>query len=112
MDILSEFFVRVHQQVYKQDIPNLPDKLQEDFENIFKKVLKVDPYNRRGLKGHDLDPRRELSGCKTFDITYLGDSYRIIYKINDLPRIMSVDVLSFDFHDSAYDKAADRIYRK
>jgi mRNA interferase RelE/StbE len=111
VDILSEFFVKVHRQFYKQDIPNLPDELQENFESIFKQVLKIDPYNRRGLKGHDLDPRRELAGCKTFDINYLGDEYRIIYKINDSPGVMRVDVLSFDFHDSAYDKAANRLYR-
>jgi mRNA interferase RelE/StbE len=109
--ILSDFFVRIHQQVYKQDIPNLPDQLQDDFESIFKKILKVDPYNRRGLKGHDLDPKRELSGCKTFDINYLGDEYRIVYKINDSPNVMKVDILSFDFHDPAYDKASNRLYR-
>jgi mRNA interferase RelE/StbE len=109
--ILSDFFVRIHQQVYKQDIPNLPDQLQDDFESIFKKILKVDPYNRRGLKGHDLDPKRELSGCKTFDINYLGYEYRIVYKINDSPNVMKVDILSFDFHDPAYDKASNRLYR-
>lgn len=110
MDTLSEFFVKVHQQVYKQDIPNLPEQLQQDFERISKKILKVDPYNRRGLKDHDLDPKRELAGCKTFDINYMGDVYRIVYKINDLPKVMRVDILSFDFHDAAYDKAAGRTY--
>jgi mRNA interferase RelE/StbE len=103
--------VKVHRLVYSQDLPNLPEKLREDFEAIYIKVLKVDPYNRRGLKGHDLNPNRELSGFKTFDIYYLGDSYRIVYKIDDSPKIMRVDIISFDFHDPAYDKATDRRYQ-
>ena len=105
MDTSTNYFVKAHSRIQKEDLPNLPEKLQKDFET-FKKVLAVDPENRRGLDGHDLT--RELTGCKTIDVIYLEEHYRLVYKIDNDPERMRVNILSFDRHDSAYDKAKNR----
>jgi mRNA interferase RelE/StbE len=104
--ILSSFYVKVDKKVELEDFTNLPDQLQQDFRDIFVKVLAHDPYNRRGLRGHSLE--RELLGFETIDIKYLGEAYRIVYKIDDRPEAMRVDVYAFDRHDPAYDKAKNR----
>lgn len=107
MDTSIKFYVWVHPKVRKDDLPNLPPKLKDDFDELFLKVLATDPYTRRGLPGHSLE--RELDGHDTIDIKYLGEAYRIVYRIDDRPQAMRVDLYSFDRHDSAYDKAKSRM---
>jgi mRNA interferase RelE/StbE len=100
------YFVWICPSVKAEDLPNLPRELQEQFANLFVPILKVDPHERRGLRGHQLE--RELSGYTTIDINYLGVEYRIVYRVDDRPQAMRVDVYSFDAHDAAYDKAKNR----
>jgi mRNA interferase RelE/StbE len=106
VDTSTNYFVKVHRKVELEDFPNLPDELQNQFKQLFVKVLAIDPQDRRGMRGHDLG--RELSGCKTMDINYLGEEYRVVYRIDDRPEAMRVDVYSFERHDPAYDKAKVR----
>jgi mRNA interferase RelE/StbE len=103
---LSNFLVAVNKKVESEDFPNLPMQLQKDFRDLFVEVLAEDPYSRCGLDGHSL--KRELRGFETLDIKYLGEAYRIVYRIDDRPEAMRVDVYAFDRHDPAYDKAKNR----
>lgn len=109
MDTSSNYYVWIHPRLKKEDLPNLPDELQKQFERLFLKVLTVDPHKRRGLPGHFLE--RELLGYQTIDIKYLGEQYRLIYWIDTRPQAMKVYVYAFDRHDPAYDKAKDRVPR-
>jgi mRNA interferase RelE/StbE len=106
VDTSINFFVWVHPKIRKEDFQNLPDDLQKHFDSIFLRVLAVDPYSRRGLRGHLL--KRELDGYQTIDIGHLGVEYRIIYHINDSPEIMKVSVYTFERHDPAYERAKQR----
>lgn len=108
----SNYYVRRSPLIVKEDFPNLPNVLQEDWE-VFQALLEKDPYCPESLLedgscigSHDL--RRELSGYRTLEIEYLGESYRMVYKITDNLDIKRVDVYSFDRHDPAYDKAKNR----
>lgn len=102
----NNYHVKVHPKVETEDFQNLPDELQQSFCNAFVKVLSQDPHNRLGMKGHSL--KRELLGFDTIDVKYLGEAYRVVYRIDDRPQVMRVDVYSFDRHDPAYDKAKNR----
>jgi mRNA interferase RelE/StbE len=107
----SNFFVKQHPKIKNEDLPNLPEKLQELYSVIIQ-ILSVDPYRLSGkFRYHELT--RELSGWRSIDsIQYLGVSYRLVYRIDDSPKNMRVDIASFDIHDSAYDKANQRAYRE
>lgn len=107
MDTTSKFQVRIHPLVKKQDLPRLPRELRQDFYEIFVLVLETDPYECNGLPCHTL--ARELAGWRTMDIDECGVAYRLVYKISDSsPKSMRVDIVSFDIHDPAYDKAKER----
>jgi mRNA interferase RelE/StbE len=106
VDTSIKFKVWVNPRVRKEDFPNLPEELQERFDMLFVPVLELDPYNRRGLKGHTL--KRELRGYCTIDVQYNGFPYRVVYFIDDSPEVMEVKVYTFERHDPAYDKAKNR----
>lgn len=108
----SKFYIKRSPLIVKEDFPNLPTVLQEDWE-IFQSLLEENPYSPESLVGegcgigsHDL--KRELSGYRALEIDYLGEAYRIIYKITDNVNAKRVDVYSFDRHNPAYDKANNR----
>lgn len=117
-DNRSIFFVRKHPAIKREDFPNLPDHLVDYFE-LFEALLTEDPYfpeslldddfeTESGIRfySHDLDP--PLSEHRALDIIYLREHYRVVYKIDDRPQSMKVDIYSFDRHDPAYDKAKNR----
>jgi mRNA interferase RelE/StbE len=108
----SRFYVKRSSLIVKEDFSNLPIVLQEDWE-IFESLLEEDPYAPESLVGegfgigsHDL--KRELIGYRALEIDYLGEAYRMVYKITDIPNVRRVDVYSFDRHNAAYDKAKNR----
>jgi mRNA interferase RelE/StbE len=108
----SKFYIKRSPLIVKEDFPNLPIALQEDWE-LFQLLLEENPYAPEslvgegfGIKSHNL--RRELNGCRALEIDYLGEAYRIIYKITDNVNTRRVDVYSFDRHNPAYDKANNR----
>lgn len=109
MVLRSNFFVKAHPKIKNEDIPFLPETLQELYLKLTQ-ILSADPYNLVGrFTYHEL--RRELYGWRSIDnIMYLGVSYRLVYRIDDNNN--RVDIASFDIHDSAYDKATERVYRQ
>jgi len=110
--IASNFHVQNHPLIRKQDLPNLPKELQEDFDEIFLDILNEDPYDRCGFPGHILT-RDPLKGWRTFDIIDEHKiAYRLVYRIIDTPSIKRVEIVSFDSHDSAYSKAEARAPRE
>jgi mRNA interferase RelE/StbE len=114
----SQFYIRKNSALKKEDFPNLPDYLVGYFE-LFEALLSENPYSPESLLdgdfeaetgirfySHDLDP--PLSEHRALNIVYLRQHYRVVYKIDDRPQAMKVDVYSFDRHDPAYDKAKNR----
>ena len=117
MASLSKFYVKDHPKIKKDDISCLPETLQILYQKI-KVILATDPkyLNPRNdskppFTFHELS--RELKGWRAIDsIKYEGVSYRLIYRFDDSPKIMRVDIASFSTHDDAYDKATERVYRQ
>jgi hypothetical protein len=108
----SKFYVKRSSLIVREDFSNLPTALQEDWD-IFQSLLEENPYSPESLVGegfgigsHDL--KRELSGYRALEIDYLGEAYRIVYKVTDNLDVRRVDVYSFDRHNPAYDKAKNR----
>jgi hypothetical protein len=116
--------VYVHPLCFSQDINNfLPPSLVDDFDELYRADLERNPYpGSSKIRKHYLsDP--PLNGYYAVDIRWEEEwndvtfrvEYRIVYWINEAER--RVDVISFDHHDSAYDKAKQRtkggkVYRK
>lgn len=107
----SRFFVKEHPQIKNEDLPLLPEKLRDLYDRL-KKVLSLDPDNLvPPFTYHEL--HRELFGWRSIDnIVFLSVSYRLVYRFNDDPGVMRVDIASFGIHDNAYDKATERVYRQ
>ena len=104
VDTQFSFSVRISPQVKNEDLPGLSKELQQDFYEIFLEVLGEDPYTCKGLPSHELT--RELTGWCALEIDECGDAYRLVYRINETLKV--VEIVSFDVHDAAYDKAKDR----
>lgn len=104
----SKYLLKIHPQVSKNDIPELPVELPADFFNIFLPILKTDPYNCQGFAHHRLKGR--LKDYWTLEIEWLGNpnAYRLVYRIYEKPVPKRVVIVSFDKHDPAYDKAKER----
>lgn len=98
--------MRSHPLVKKQDLPNLPEGLREGFDLAIVPALRIDPYGCNGIPSHDLE--RELTGWRALEIVECGEAYRLVYRVDDSPQRMVVDIISFDLHDAAYDKAKER----
>lgn len=107
MDISRKFLVKIHPLVKKQDLPNLPKDLQEGFNYAIVPTLEIDPYGCNGIPNHDLE--RELDGWSALEIDEHGEAYRLVYRVDESPQKMSVEIISFDIHDPAYDKAKERV---
>jgi mRNA interferase RelE/StbE len=121
-DSRPRFYVKNHPAVKREDFPSLPTYLADYFE-LFEALLKANPYDPESLLEGDFEAETEirfyshdlgypLSKHRALDIVYLYEHYRVVYKIDDRPQAMRVDVYSFDRHDPAYDKAKNRSLRK
>ncbi|CBN53821.1 MULTISPECIES: hypothetical protein [Kamptonema] len=104
----SNYLVKINPLVNTQDLPNLPEQLQEEF-SVYQLVLAKNPYQPRGVPSHDLDGR--LNGYRTLDINWDGIAYRLVYRIYESPTPKRVFIISFEEHDPAYDKAKERTGR-
>jgi mRNA interferase RelE/StbE len=117
-DSKSRFYIRKDPALKTEDFPNLPDYLVGYFE-LFEALLSENPYSpeslldgdfetETGIRFYSHDLGRPLSEHRALDIVYLRQHYRVVYKIDDRPQAMKVNVYSFDRHDPAYDKAKNR----
>lgn len=102
----SKYQVKVNNLVIKNDLPKLPEKLKQDFEDFRNSIFVEDPYNCFGLDNHTL--KGDLRGYRALEIDYNGVSYRLVYRIYEKPAPKRVLILSFAEHDPAYDKAKER----
>jgi mRNA interferase RelE/StbE len=117
-DSKSQFYIKKNPSLKKEDFPNLPEYLVGYFE-LFEALLSENPYfpeslldgdfeAETGIRFYSHDLGHPLSEHRALDIVYLRQHYRVVYKIDDRPQAMKVDVYSFDRHDPAYDKAKNR----
>ncbi|MEB3309194.1 MAG: hypothetical protein VKJ02_03095 [Snowella sp.] len=109
MAIKSKYQLQIHQLVKTEDLSNLSESLQEDFQDICTTVLAQDPYRCLGFLNHPLKGR--LKDYRTLEIDFDGVAYRLVYRIYEKPSPKRVFVISFDQHDPAYDKAKERASR-
>ncbi len=114
MGTTSKFYVKTDPKVKSEDLPQLSKELQDDFWEIFVTILSLDPYGCKGFGNHDL--LRELQGCRALEfeeeIDGYIDVYRLVYRITDTPKNKTVEIVSIGLHDSAYDRAHQRIKKR
>ncbi len=102
---MDTFFVKTNAKVYTQDLKDIPH-LVSLFEDICL-ILAKDPYNLEGLfLWHYLTSTLEGYRSIELDISYT-ECYRLVYRI--LPLIYRVEVISFNYHDQAYNYAINRL---
>ena len=108
----TKYQLKIHPKVFAEDIPNLPEDLKTDFDEIFKPVLQFDPHNCDGLSCHLLTGK--LKNWQALEVEWEGDpnAYRLVYRIFDKPAPRHVEIISFAPHDPAYDNAKVRLGRK
>jgi mRNA interferase RelE/StbE len=102
----SKYLLKTHSLIASQDLPILPDSLQQAFVDICQAVLTVDPHGCLGLPNHSL--KGKLKDCRSIELDWEGDCYRLVYRIYDTPSPKRVLVLSIAEHDAAYERAQQR----
>ena len=105
----SNYLFQKHPKIESEDLLSLPIELQEDFRELYKPILMADPYRCGGFSNHALSGR--LKDYRTLEIDWEGISYRLVYRVYEAPTPKRVFVVSFDEHDSAYEKAKQRTGR-
>lgn len=110
--MVTKYQVKIHPKVLTDDIPNLPEDLQIDFNEIFKPILQFDPHNCDGLPCHKLTGK--LKNWQALEVEWEGDpnAYRLVYRIFEKPAPKYVEIVSFALHDPAYDNAKVRLGKK
>ncbi len=101
----TQYKIQINQAVIQQDIPELPEELQDDFVR-YQQVLAIDPYGTRGIPSHGLTGK--LANYRSIEIDGLVIAYRLVYRIYESPAPKRVLILSFAEHDDAYERAHDR----
>ena len=102
----AKYLIQVHPLVIDVDLLELPEDLQDDFQELIKPSLQVSPSTGGAFDWHKL--RGDLQGHHALEIFYGGDAYRLVYRIYEKPAPKRVKVLSFSLHDPAYEKAIQR----
>jgi len=97
--------VTLHQDIQSEDLSLLPEELREKFIQ-YQRVLKLDPYQTKGIPSHDL--RGDLRNHRSLEIDFDGASYRLVYRIYGLPSPKRIQIISFAEHDLAYERAKNR----
>lgn len=108
--------VSLHHLFVKEDFnsKDLPPDLRDDFLKVYKVDLARNPYpGFSKIRKHEL-LNKPLAGYYAVDITWttrwkdkiFKQEYRIVYGIDENNKM--VEIISFDHHDSAYDKAKER----
>ena len=102
----SKYQLQIDKLVIKEDFPLLPMELLEDFANIIKPLLQLDPLNFCGTySSHIL--LGELQGYRALEIDF-DTAYRLVYRIYEKPSPRRIVILSFGEHDPAYEKEKQR----
>jgi hypothetical protein len=120
VDLKPNFAVISHPYIRSQDLPNLCKELQDKYQNLYTKILSIDPYTCRlevssdkyiQFASHDLE--RELTGYRAMEVIYriegYEEHYRIVYKIINTDKNKKIEIVSFGLHDYAYSIARHRI---
>jgi mRNA interferase RelE/StbE len=103
----SKYQLQIDNLAIKEDLPLLPNDLLEDFANVIKPLLQLDPLNFCGAyDSHNL--LGELQGYRALETDFDNTCYRLVYRIYDKPAPRRVVILSFAKHDPAYEKAKQR----
>lgn len=103
----SRYQLQIDNLVIKEDLPLLPIDLLEDFANVIKPLMQVDPLSFCGAySSHKL--LGQLQGYHALEIDFGNTAYRLVYRIYDKPAPRRVVILSFANHDPAYEKAQKR----
>ena len=89
-----------------EDLPQLPQEIQEDYETIYKRILQLYLYGYGGFPSDD--KKGNLSGYRAWEIDWLGVAYRLVDRIYEKPAPKRVFIISFGEHDTAYDRAKER----
>ncbi len=79
------FKLKYHKKIRK-DIKNFPASLKDIIRNESLKEIQKNPYKYKNLKG-------KCRKFKSYTFTYKGVSYRIIYKIIEKEKIISVYII-------------------
>lgn len=106
MGTKSKYQVRVNNFVIKEDLPQLPKELRQDFDDFCNSIFVEDPDDCFGLNNHNL--KGELKGYRALEIDWNNVSYRLVYRIYKKPSPKRVMIISFAEHDPAYEKAKAR----
>ncbi|MEI6330417.1 MAG: hypothetical protein ACOYN8_18900 [Pseudanabaena sp.] len=102
----SKYQLQIDNQAINEDFPMLPMELLEDFANIIKPLLQLDPLNCCGTySSHAL--LGKLQGYRALEIDF-DKVYRLVYRIYEKPAPRRVVILSFGEHDPAYENAKRR----
>ncbi len=103
----SRYQLQIDNLVIKEDFPLLPVQLLEDFVNVIKPLLQLNPLNFYGAYfSHAL--LGELQGYRALEIDFDNNAYRLVYRIYDSPAPRRVVIVSLAEHDPAYEKAKQR----
>ncbi len=98
--------MQIDNQVLKDDFPLLPMEIVEDFANVIKPLLQLDPLNFCGTySSHAL--LGDLQGYRALEIDF-DKVYRLVYRIYEKSAPRRVVILSFGEHDPAYENAKQR----
>jgi len=106
----SKYQLQIDNLLVKEDLPLLPIELLEDFTNLIKPLLQLDPlnfggvYSSRNLIG-------KLQGFRALEIDLDNKVYRLVYRIYEKPAPRRVVLISFGEHDPAYEKAKQRKHK-
>ncbi len=102
----SKYQVKINQFVHEKDLPELPIKLRQNFQDMCNSIFVEDPYGCFGLDSHNL--KGDLKGYRALEIDYNNISYRLVYRIYEKPAPKRVLIISFAEHDPAYFRAKER----
>jgi hypothetical protein len=107
--VATKYQLKIHPKLIAEDIPNLPDELQVDFDEIFKPLLQLDPHQCCGLPCHPLTGK--LRNWQALEVEWENDpnAYRLVYRIFEKPAPRHVQIISFARHDPAYENAKLRL---
>ncbi len=102
----SKYLLKTHSLIASQDLPILPESLQQAFMDICQAVLPIDPYDCLGLPNHPL--KGKLTHYRAIELDWEGNCYRLVYRIYETPSPKRVLVVSIAEHDAAYERAQQR----
>jgi mRNA-degrading endonuclease YafQ of YafQ-DinJ toxin-antitoxin module len=95
----------LHHHIQSEDLVLLLEELQKKFIQ-YQKVLKIDPYQTKGMSSHNL--QGNLKNYRALEIDFEGTSYRLVYRVYNSSSPRYINIISFGEHDLAYERAIAR----